>query len=105
MAVIILEKEEPKACFECDYCFFTLDGFNCEVINKLISENDEKPDWCPVKSVEGLITAIRTEEENITTIRCGKTALTQISRYYRNWAVDIIKKYCEVNENGKTDII
>ncbi len=93
MAVIVAGMYVPKCCNEC----YLAAGYGCEIKCQIMTtkEMESKPDDCPVKSMDGLIDAIKTGEA----LRCKDTAGNIFT--LNDHIFDIIKEYCEEWEGRK----
>lgn len=87
MAVIVTGMYTPENCKNC----YLGCGYGCEIKGKIMTtkEMESKPDDCPVKSMDGLIDAIKTGEA----LRCKDTAGNIFT--LNDHIFDIIKEYCE----------
>lgn len=101
MAIIITNQNVANDCHSCDLSYGVMGyggrGFNCcTVTDEDVDPDDhEKPESCPVKSVEGLIALIENEK------RDGRDAEHSTSFQFDtgiDTAIKIIKKYCEMEE-------
>ena len=88
MAVIITGMYTPENCKNC----YLGCGYGCEIKGKIMTtkEMESKPEDCPVKTIDGLIDAIKTGD----VLRC-KDNLGNI--FTSNSDIfEIIKEYCEI---------
>lgn len=97
MSVILKGMDAPKCCFGCIYRS-EINGLHsrCSITNQIIlqDEYNKVADDCPIKSLDGLINEIENAE-----IR-GHVRDEECFNRGVNFALNIIKKYCEV-ENDK----
>lgn len=87
MAVIISGMYEPENCKNC----YLSAGYGCEIKGQIMTtkEMESKPDDCPVKSIDGLIDAIKTADA----LRCKDSAGNIFT--LNVYIFEIIKEYCE----------
>lgn len=95
MGVIVTGMKMPESCVECDKRRFNKCYMNgVMAIEHEYRNNNKKinPD-CPLKSVDGLIEKIKEHNE------CHRD---EIDGLYMNDILEIVKEYCEMeDENGK----
>ena len=96
MSVIITGIDMPKSCEECPIAYFTEGCYRdeCQATKSEIMYAKQILSDCPLKTVEGLIAKIESNIQE-TTPNCMKNRDFNAGLYI---AIEIIKKYCEVEE-------
>jgi hypothetical protein len=111
MSVVLTDMDIPECCqWECQLC--NGDGGACilGVYDKKANVKIERPNGCPLKSIDGLLADIYNMVDdsivyghlvNLTSGRKDiEETVTAIGDDYRKIVMNVIKKYCEA---GDTD--
>ena len=94
MAVIITGMDMPKNCTFCEYHA----NFGCPM--GICSKLDDRPDDCPIKSVDELIEKIQNIPNDETTMPIGTYDYVMGAENERKVILKIIKDYCGMEDNN-----